>query len=278
MASAQSMRATERDDLLVVEAHAVEDVPEVSGVLLVGAVVGTRQPAVWRHVAWAHGVHAAGAPGHLGAAEGPDGHDATEGVEVCVADARVGLLQGLQPGDGLVEARIPSVGELLPEADRALAGAPGLRHLLVGAGGVPREAHEGGALVDISLDQLRQIRPRLAHGIRRDLLGGERLLPAASERQARGGEAQQHAAASGAPRAGRGGGALRARRRPGALASRMCREGRRRRGQGDGQGRGSTQACGCTLPMGNGRECATVCCDPGPCLRTRREADKGAVD
>lgn len=70
-----------------------------------------------------------------------DGDDPGVGVEVGVGDARVLLLQGLEPADGIDEPSIAAVGELLLEADGALAAAAGLRDAVVRAAGVPGEAH-----------------------------------------------------------------------------------------------------------------------------------------
>ena len=43
------------------------------------------------------------------------------------------------------------------EADRAARGTAVLRHLRVGAGGVPGEADEGGALVLVALDHVQDV-------------------------------------------------------------------------------------------------------------------------
>lgn len=133
MATAKGMSAAEGDDLLVIETHAVEDIPQMVNVLLGGAVGGVGQPAVGRHITGAHGINTSSTPWDVRATQSLDGGHAGEGVEVSIADTRVGLLHRLQPRDCLVESRIATVRKLLLEADSSGARTSSLRDLIVAA-------------------------------------------------------------------------------------------------------------------------------------------------
>lgn len=76
MAAAHGVGAQERDDLLVVEAHAVEDVADVLHRVHELALVGAGQAAVGRGGGAGGLVGAAGAPGDGGAAALLHGHHA----------------------------------------------------------------------------------------------------------------------------------------------------------------------------------------------------------
>ena len=86
-----------------------------------------------------------------------DGDDAGEREDVRVGRAGVGLLDRFQPLDGLGEARVAAVGELLLEAYRAAARAAVLRLLRVVARRVPGQSQKGRALVRVALDDLRDV-------------------------------------------------------------------------------------------------------------------------
>ena len=94
----------------------------------------------------------------------------TVGEEVGVRDGRVLAVDGLEFGDGFVEAGVAAVREFFFEADGTAAVAAGLGHLVVGARGVPREADHRGAEVPILRHEFLDVR---AEG-REGSLGGGR--------------------------------------------------------------------------------------------------------
>jgi hypothetical protein len=87
---AQVVGSTQRHNLLVIEAHPVENVSEM--VSRLGSIGQTT-------TRWVEGlvgkVGSAGLPGYVGAAHGLDGYAACQGPEVCVGDPGVLLLDGL---------------------------------------------------------------------------------------------------------------------------------------------------------------------------------------
>ena len=93
----------------------------------------------------------------------------TVGEEVGVRDGRVLAVDGLEFGDGFVEAGVAAVREFFFEADGTAAVAAGLGHLVVGARGVPREADHRGAEVPILRHEFLDVR---AEGREGSLGGG----------------------------------------------------------------------------------------------------------
>lgn len=149
VAAAERVRTAERDDLLVVEAHAVEDVPDVlrRRALAVVPRVRAGQPAV-RREALVLGrrhrlrrVRAARAEADVGAAARLDGDDARVHVQVRVAHVRVLALDRLEQRARVVKPSVAAMLRLGLEAHRRAVRAARPRLHVVRAGAVPRETH-----------------------------------------------------------------------------------------------------------------------------------------
>lgn len=140
VAAAESVGAGESDDVLVVEAHAVEDGAQV--VVALGAI---RQAAVRSAVADV-AVLAAGAPVDVGAAHLLDGAAGGESPQVGVGDPGEGLLHGLEEVASSDQTGVGAVVALRRETHGGTVGAAGAGLLVVGAGGVPAETEEDGAV------------------------------------------------------------------------------------------------------------------------------------
>jgi len=110
VAAAESVSTRESDDLLVVEAHAVEDGAEV--LLLLGSVRETTVGSAVRDVA----VIAAGSPGDLGALHLLDGSNTSEGPEVGVGDPGELLLDRVEEVTGSVKTGVSTVVTLRRES------------------------------------------------------------------------------------------------------------------------------------------------------------------
>mmetsp|Transcript_59045 Transcript_59045/g.164977 ORF Transcript_59045/g.164977 Transcript_59045/m.164977 type:complete len:232 (+) Transcript_59045:666-1361(+) len=174
MAPTESVGATESNDGLIVEAHAVKYFPQVLAIFLDRPVVRVRQAVVRRDVLRVHGIHAARLPGDIRTAENLYGDDACERIEVGVAHVGVRLLHWLELSDHLVEPGVGAMGELFLEAYGSLLRAAGLRHLVVGATGMPSEAHHRGPEVRVCLHHFFYVSPGRRKNLGRNLRGGPR--------------------------------------------------------------------------------------------------------
>ena len=134
--AAQSMSTNQSDNLLVVEAHAVEDIADVAVAL--GAV---RETPV-RCAAGDILVLAAGSPGDGGAAEFLDCGDAGEGPEVGVGDPRKLGLDGLEEVAGDFEAGVGAVVRFRGESHGGAVAAAGAGFFVVRAACVPGETED----------------------------------------------------------------------------------------------------------------------------------------
>lgn len=110
VAAAESVGTRESDDLLVVEAHAVEDGAEV--LLLLGSVRETTVGSAVRDVT----VVAAGSPGDLGALHLLDGGNTSKGPEIGVGDPGELLLNGVEEVTGSVKTSVGAVVTLRGES------------------------------------------------------------------------------------------------------------------------------------------------------------------
>jgi hypothetical protein len=150
VASAKSVSAGKGDDFLVVEAHPVEDEPQV-----VLGLRGVRQPSVGRHVVL-ETVNPASPPRDGRSARLLDSDHAPEGPEVTVGDPRELLLDLLHVIPGVVlpvsESRyaqnkrahqtvVRAVRSLGLESHRGVVGASRVVFLVKGAGAVPRKTN-----------------------------------------------------------------------------------------------------------------------------------------
>mmetsp|Transcript_18296 Transcript_18296/g.47171 ORF Transcript_18296/g.47171 Transcript_18296/m.47171 type:complete len:201 (+) Transcript_18296:586-1188(+) len=146
------MGTGEGDDLLVVEAHAVEDVTNVlrGGGLATVASVRTGQPAVGcetlvlarrRRLGR---VRAPRAEPNVGSAARLDSDDTGVDVQVSVCHVRVHALDGLEQRARVVEARVAAVIRLGLESHRRAVRAASAGLHVVRSGAVPREAHHHG--------------------------------------------------------------------------------------------------------------------------------------
>jgi len=137
VAAAERVSAKQGDDLLVVEAHAIEDVADV-----VLALCGIGQAAIGRAGLVISSVPAARAPRDLRSAHLLDGHNAGQRPEVGVSEGRELLLDGLQQVASKAQAGIGAVAALGIEAHAGAIRAAGFADFVVGAGSVPGEADE----------------------------------------------------------------------------------------------------------------------------------------
>ena len=139
MAAAKGVGAGQSDNLLVVEAHAVEDVAQ-----MVVALAGVGETAIRR----AEGdvtILATGAVGDDGALHFLDGADTTKDPQIGVGDPRVLSLYGLEEIAGSEKTGVGAVITLRGEAHSGAVAATGASLLIVGAACVPSEAEEDGA-------------------------------------------------------------------------------------------------------------------------------------
>lgn len=134
--AAQSVSTTQNDNLLVVEAHAVEHVADVAVAL--GAVGETTIRCAAGDVL----VLAAGSPGDGGAAEFLDCGDAGEGPEVGVGDPGELGLDGLEEVAGDFEAGVGAVVGFGGESHGGAVAATGASFFVVGAACVPGETED----------------------------------------------------------------------------------------------------------------------------------------
>ena len=153
--ASDGVRARERDNLSVVEAHAKKHGAQVPCRVRRrhrrGAAEGRRrvgQAARFGALRLGRGIHPAVAHGNHRPARVCDGSRARKLQQVGVAERRVALGDGRQVDcDALDEAGVCAVGELGGEADAAVgaaAGRPGRDAGVVGAAVVPCQAHLGG--------------------------------------------------------------------------------------------------------------------------------------
>eukprot|EP00429_Kryptoperidinium_foliaceum_P079805 CAMPEP_0176224426 /NCGR_PEP_ID=MMETSP0121_2-20121125/21247_1 /TAXON_ID=160619 /ORGANISM="Kryptoperidinium foliaceum, Strain CCMP 1326" /LENGTH=357 /DNA_ID=CAMNT_0017563677 /DNA_START=47 /DNA_END=1116 /DNA_ORIENTATION=+ len=173
VAGAEAVGAAQRDDLPVVEAHAVEDVAQVGRGLLRRPHVRAREPAVLVRLPLPHGaLRAAGlvdAPRRerdARAAHLLDGDDGGVDPYVRVRGPWELLLDGLQQLLRILQARVGAPRQLGLEAHRGAAGAPRARVRAEGPRRVPSQAHEegarggarvGGVDVPVVLEQLHDL-------------------------------------------------------------------------------------------------------------------------
>ena len=150
--AANSVPTAERNDVLVVQAHAVEHTADVSGVVLVvgcrverrlavSLVVGRvalRQAAFNRHLAVGFSISAAEAQRDPRATSSLNTSSRRHLDEVCPANVRILLLDRFKQAKGVVKASVGAVPQLLVKADGAF-GAAGVRVHIVVATVVPRQ-------------------------------------------------------------------------------------------------------------------------------------------
>lgn len=154
MAAAKSVGAGKGDDLLVIEAHAVEDVTEVVvglrgvGKTAVGGLLGLDT------------VDASGPPGDDGAASLLDSGDTAEGPEVTVRDPGELLLDALHVVAGNVEAVVGTVAALVGETHGSVVGAARAVLLVVGARRVPGKTEDDGSERAVWYQRLAENPPR----------------------------------------------------------------------------------------------------------------------
>eukprot|EP00123_Amoebidium_parasiticum_P009194 comp19321_c0_seq1/m.22202 comp19321_c0_seq1/g.22202 ORF comp19321_c0_seq1/g.22202 comp19321_c0_seq1/m.22202 type:complete len:334 (+) comp19321_c0_seq1:380-1381(+) len=169
VAAAQGVCADQSNDLTVVEAHAVEDIPHVLDGLLLAALVSVRQATV-RGAEVAIGlVSAAGVEGNGRATHLLNGYNAGQDPEISMRDFRVGLLNGLEEVTGYTKAGICGVLALGAEAHGGSVAATGLGGGIPGAGGVPGQTDQGGAHVCVFTQSVSNLLLDLA------IVGGGRL-------------------------------------------------------------------------------------------------------
>lgn len=143
VASAEGVCATEGDDLLVVEAHSVEDVPQV--VLALGTV---GQSSI-RSAVVVVSVHSARSPRNLGSLGLLDGTDTGKRPQVTVRDPGELLLDRLEEFSGDLETVVGAVLGFGLESHSGVVGTTGAVLLVVGSGRVPGESDQDGAVGSI---------------------------------------------------------------------------------------------------------------------------------
>ena len=131
--AAQRMGAHQSHNLLVVEAHAVEDVADVLVVL--GAVGETAVRCAGGHIL----VLTTGAPGDGWAAEFLDRTGTSQGPEVGVGDPGKFGLDGLQPVSGDLETGVGAVVRFGGESHRGTIASSCAGFLVIGTASVPCE-------------------------------------------------------------------------------------------------------------------------------------------
>mmetsp|Transcript_8056 Transcript_8056/g.19189 ORF Transcript_8056/g.19189 Transcript_8056/m.19189 type:complete len:216 (-) Transcript_8056:113-760(-) len=148
MAGAQAMGTAQSHDLLVVEAHSVEDQPEVRCRLVRAAHVCAGQAAIL--AGWAVPGRAllrslvlpAGCERHLLATHLFDGNAGGINPEVRIRDRRELLLHRLQKILRHLQPRIGPPAEFRLKAHGGPARPASFRRLAVGAGGVPGQSNQ----------------------------------------------------------------------------------------------------------------------------------------
>ena len=138
MAPPQRVRAAQRHDLAVVEAHAARE----DGAEVLCALRRVREARLLARAAAVGKVGAPGSPLDLRAAHLLDGDGARERVEVGVRQPRELLLDGLEQRARDREAGVGAVRGLGVEAHGGAVAASAVGLGVVRAGAVPREAHE----------------------------------------------------------------------------------------------------------------------------------------
>jgi hypothetical protein len=131
VAAAESVGTGESDDLLVIEAHAVEDGTKM--LLLLRSVGETAVGGAVRDVT----VVTAGSPGDLGALHLLDSSNTSKNPEIGVADPGELLLDGVEEVAGSVKTGVGTVVALRGESHGSTVAATGLSLGIVGATGVP---------------------------------------------------------------------------------------------------------------------------------------------
>mmetsp|Transcript_1110 Transcript_1110/g.2483 ORF Transcript_1110/g.2483 Transcript_1110/m.2483 type:complete len:298 (-) Transcript_1110:226-1119(-) len=152
VAAAEGVRAGEGDNLLVVEAHAVEDVADVLRRLLLAVVASIcageaairGEALVLRGRRGLERVRPSGPEAHVGSAAGLDGDDACVHVQVSVGHARVLALDGLEEGACVVQPCVATVVALGLKAHGCAVRAARARLHVVSAGAVPGETYHHG--------------------------------------------------------------------------------------------------------------------------------------
>lgn len=129
---AQVVPARQRDDLLVGEAHAVEDEAQVFGAL---RAIG--QTAARGHLGVIDEIGPAGLPGDFGAAHLLDRGHASEGPQVRVCDPVVAFFDGFEEGAAVLQTGVGGVATLGFVAHTGAVGAASVGVDIIGAGGVP---------------------------------------------------------------------------------------------------------------------------------------------
>lgn len=140
VAAAESVGTGESDDLLIVEAHTVEDGAKV--LLLLGSVGETAVGSAVRDIT----VVTAGSPGNLGALHLLDGSDTSKSPEVRVGDPGELLLDGVEEVAGSVKTGVGTVVTLGRESHGGTVAATSLGLSVVGTTGVPGETDKDGSV------------------------------------------------------------------------------------------------------------------------------------
>lgn len=140
VASAESVGTAEGDNLLVVEAHSVEDVPQVV------LALGTVGQSTVRSTVVVVAVHSACSPGDLGTLGLLNGTDTGERPQVTVRDPGELLLDGLEQVSGNLETVVGAVLGFGLESHSGVVGTARAVFLVVGSRRVPCESDQDGAV------------------------------------------------------------------------------------------------------------------------------------
>ena len=159
VASTERVRARERDDVLVVEAHAIKDVSQA--LLRLGtraiALVRGRQAPIWGHRRRIELVHASIRKLELWSAHFLDGYHADVRDEIRPGNIRVTLLNRFKLLHRLIEPSVTTVREFFLEPNRTTARTASVCHSIVRPGRVPRQAHHRRAEILVARHELRNI-------------------------------------------------------------------------------------------------------------------------
>mmetsp|Transcript_22037 Transcript_22037/g.43326 ORF Transcript_22037/g.43326 Transcript_22037/m.43326 type:complete len:319 (+) Transcript_22037:880-1836(+) len=178
MAASKRMRASQGHNLLIVESHAVKDVPQVlSRRILVVASISVRQETIRQGVVALVVILASRTPlGHLGAAHFFNRDSSSQRPQVTVGDARELRLDGLEPSPSLIKAGVGAPSTFLLEAHHGTFTASEAGFLVVGSCIVPCETHKGRTVASVVVALvLKQVPNRLLDSLVVDGLLCQRL-------------------------------------------------------------------------------------------------------